>query len=251
MNLSLLIRYFETLPRADPKKCGRRTKDAKQPGFVVDSEEIDKLKELLSHIDKYTTLLLGEKLVPASTFSGHPSKRRRLTRKVSSPGQVPVADSQDGGSEDRQFYEKQVTYQRVRAWRSRKYVQGTGAQSSQQLLQEATLPHTLDIDIKSCKFSILPQILKRLVLSDGDLWKPEIEHLEQLGSNREQICREELGIHEPQGKEILMKVFEGGQVPEKFQSNVYLKRHKHVGRWFRALAVTLLTDVYDALTDEP
>ena len=149
------------------------------------------------------------------------------------------------------MHDKRVNYLRARSWRSRRHVDGLGAQKMQQLMQEATLPHTQDLDVKNMKFAIIPQIIARLGVKDEVLWKEELDHLRELGADRSEICKRELRVSEAEGKDILLKVFEGGEIPQTLQHNSYLQRHQRVGRWWRCLATQVFMDVFDALSEDP
>ena len=54
-------------------------------------------------------------------------------------------------------------------------------QPQPQYLQVSLLEDTVDLDIEKCKFSLLPQMLTRLELLDGDLFEQEITTIKNLG----------------------------------------------------------------------
>ena len=210
MNLSILIRHYEG-QGTGKKKPGRKAKVPKakaQPvGLLTNPsqpcpEELEKLKTLQGHIDSYTHLLLGQKPNTAVDAAAHPTKRRRLSRKMSADNLTSTPPSVFGAA-SRKTFVRSVTYKRTRPWRSRRYADGEAAQSMQQLMQEATLPHTCDADVKNMKFAIIPQLLSRLGVVDKELWKPELDHLQELAVDRALVCERELGMSESEGKVLI------------------------------------------------
>jgi hypothetical protein len=79
-----------------------------------------------------------------------------------------------------------------------------------QMLQEALLPHTADLDIAVCNFTLLDQIIDKLGLVDDTVWDKEVQMIKELASRRPDICEEKLDVPESVGKPILTEVINGG-----------------------------------------
>ena len=161
------------------------------------------------------------------------SPRRRISQKVGPPG-APCS----------RICEQTVAYSRAYPFRTRRNARGCAAQNIQQVVQEALLPQTWDVDISNSMFSFCGQIAKMSLGRHAADWAPELAHVDELAGNRERICKEQLQLPTIEGKDILLTVWCGGALPLELRSNTYLLKHSRVSRWWRALACSLRPDVH-------
>ena len=72
-------------------------------------------------------------------------------------------------------------------------------QSLDQLLQEALVPHTCDLDIVCAMFSLIVQMIDRLQLQNIHCYEREIALISGLAFQRDDICKDELNVGAAEG----------------------------------------------------
>ncbi len=166
-----------------------------------------------------------------STPSQDNRKRRRLTAKLSCGTEVTRA----------------VAYKYNHDWRSRRYSGGAAAQGMDRRIQKHVLGNTVDIDIVNCMLQVLHQAVQRVDIIDKETWKVELQTLHDLATDRTRICLDELSLQASAGKETILRIVNGGSIPENLRSNEYAHRISKLARWLRWLSVTLFPDMFQAL----
>lgn len=134
-------------------------------------------------------------------------------------------------------------YPNTTGLRTRKTVDGLGAQKFTRRAQMPLLPHTHDLDIHNSVFTLLSQLLQKLDVSPR-LPNNLATALERCVSARDQICLEELKVHRERGKKILTAVLYGGSIPQEFAQNAFLCELSKISLYLRWLAISLLTDEF-------
>ena len=157
-----------------------------------------------------------------------PQKLRRLAKKSvshasrGSSTDTPLA-SQDTYRTRRTSLSVEYRYTLEPDFRSRRIVQGVGAQSCPRRLLAIIAPHTVDLDIENCCFCLSLQILDKLEVRHGV--PPEIlDCVKKCATERESICEQCLQLDVASGKKILTAVFNGSAVPLQLEKNEFLKK---------------------------
>lgn len=127
--------------------------------------------------------------------------------------------------------------------RTRRYLEGPGAQRLSRECLLAVADHTLDFDISNCVFSLLPQLLDRLGVR-CPLEEAQCPIVRRISQDRNRVISE-LECRPAEGKEVLIKALNGeGGVS---QESAILKSLRTEGRVLRWLAVSVLPDLHDAI----
>ena len=154
-----VLRHSLMFARTDarPKRAGRLSSEAQR----IDEEWSSRIAKL----DSCESNILACNRFCSSMRPEPPSPRKRqrikgsLSQQSSDPAGPAPVDSGSRGSSARVC--NTVAYAYTRGWRTRRQVQGTGAQVMPQCIQRPLLPHTADCDMKNYVFSVLPQIARR------------------------------------------------------------------------------------------
>lgn len=139
--------------------------------------------------------------------------------------------------------EFQYVYPSTTVLRTRKIVEGLGAQKFTRRAQMVLLAETHDLDICNSVFTLLSQLVKRLEVTPA-LPKALGSVLTRLAESRDEICSTELNISKAEGKQLLVSILYGGAVPQKFQSNPLLTDLSKVSLYLRWLAISLLDEEF-------
>ncbi len=210
----------------NPRRKGNTTVSAEDAGLIERANKI-KAQELLA-----SDLCNASSSSQKSAHSGSDlRKRRRLTTKHSCDTDVA----------------REITYAYNHDWRSRRYSLGPSAQGMDQRIQKHVLRHTVDLDIVNCMFQVLQQVIERVGIRDKDAWKEELETLQELSTDRKKVCEVELSVSVSVGKDILLRLVNGGAIPEFLKTNQYAQRVSRLGRFLRWLSVSLFPDVFKSL----
>lgn len=138
----------------------------------------------------------------------------------------------------------QVSYNNtLAAIRTRKQASGPSAQKFSQLHLRFLLPDVVDYDIHNCCFTILHQLIERL---EPCMPCPPsvVATLKELATNRDAICVDKLGVTKPEGKQLLLEVFNGAHLAPQWQDNAFLKEVQKASFFCRWLACTNLPSAY-------
>ena len=212
-----------------PKRKGVQTQNYEKDAIIARASKLKAREILISQLD--------ELLSDTSAKTG--AKRRRILSKRL---------SNDTDSSFRKF---EVTYIYKRDWRSRRYISGPlGSQAFTRSLQTQLLPHTVDLDIKNCLFTIAAQILDKLQVVDAGHWDEEIATIKTLAEDRDRAIKEHLRIDTPTGKILLLTVFGGSNLEDTMSDNLFLKNVSKAGKFFRWCAVSAMPDVFAVLNTE-
>jgi hypothetical protein len=133
--------------------------------------------------------------------------------------------------------------------RSRKHVDGIGAQKFTRRVQQVLLPHTHDLDIENSLFSLMHQLLTRLGLNPS---MPEEcrEALNACWTDRTGICSK-LCVPAAEGKQLLVSIFYGGGFPRAMQGIDLLHDLQKAAIYCKWVAVAALPDDFkDVQRDE-
>ena len=207
----------------------------------------EKLKKTLSKLGETASLAtLAETQVAPRTPTGNVQDSPTRTRRTGKPKNNHVM------SHD-------IVYRPCRPWPSRDIARGQSpGQRLPQFAQVLVAPQTEDIDIANCMFTVLPQLLRGLQI-DSDIaliFKPELDLLEDLRTQRDELCSDVLQANVSEGKKILNAVAMGGTMPRhRFNQNQaaldLLDRVVKVGRFVRWVACSCMPDELQALIRDP
>ena len=131
-----------------------------------------------------------------------------------------------------------MAYKRSKPWPSRSYAESTAVQSLEQLLQEAWVPHTCDLDIVCAMFSLIAQMICRLQLQSIHCYEREIALISRLAFQRDDICKDELKVGAAEGKELLFNALCGASIAD--DAVPFLMRVQEAGQFYRWLAVSVV-----------
>lgn len=185
----------------------------------------------IAAVDSLTTLLSAgavESLPPEAsheTVQSPAGTRRRLLSKT---------------TEDRE-YAMEVQYAYNHGWPSRRYATSRlAAQGMEQRLQCAAFQNTVGVDMKNAMFAILQQVVHRSGIVDRETWKPELDLLERLATDRETVIQEELKMSFAEGKRILHRLVSGGGIPAHLTKNTTAIAANRLGAWLHLLTRSVL-----------
>ena len=177
----------------------------------------------------------------ASSSASPATRSRRLTCKQSDPetSRSPMVS-------------KRVTYKYPLSqdFRTRRVAVDLGAQKCSRLLLKVLAPHTVDLDIENCCFTITKQLLQKLELVSPmpvDLFAV----VQQCADSRAHVCDEILKVPVAEGKAILNAVFNGGSIPANMTQSDFLQKLHQAGRFMRWLSCSIAPAVWDLCKDDP
>ena len=194
----------------------------------------------------------------AVASAGTPTRRKRgksaaAHETSASPGHVAAEPSEDDPNPftaQRMIDLDTVYCYKNKTCRTRKYVQGPGSQNLGTAFLAAALSHTTDLDIENCCFSLLLQLLDFLKIDQPE-WPRLREVLEDCAKHRDRVNSEQLGVTRSQGKQLLMKVMNGGQPPTALQENSFVRKLQELSVYCRWIACAALPCVYQDMLDAP
>ncbi|CAE7200946.1 unnamed protein product [Symbiodinium natans] len=93
--------------------------------------------------------------------------------------------------------------------RTRRYARGAAAQHLGRAWQALVLSHTTDLDIVNCCFNIMLQLLDKLDVDQRE-WSNQKETLRRCAEERDKVIEEDIQLDGATGKDVLNKVFNGG-----------------------------------------
>ena len=132
--------------------------------------------------------------------------------------------------------------------RSRRYVEGVGAQKLSSRLRLFLLAGVLDFDIKNCMFTLVEQIADRLtILFDNPAAK--MPGVKRYNINRGEILKH-LNSDRNVAKQICISVFNGGRIPDELKGSEILLQLKDEGRLFRWVSASAQQEMHQALVAE-
>ena len=134
-------------------------------------------------------------------------------------------------------------YPNTTVLRTRKVVQGLGAQKFTRRAQQHLLSHTHDLDIHNSVFTVVSQLLDKLQIAPA-LPQGIRSALDRCVSDRDKVCSDELQTSREGGKQILTAVLYGGAIPQRFAGNDFLIRLSKVSLYMRWLAISLFEDEF-------
>jgi len=186
----------------------------------------------------------------SSSSAGPPTRKmRHLRGKSLSDG--GMSSSQDHPARS-PLYRRSVNYRHHlgQDFRTRRQVDGLGTQSCPQRIQKVLVPHTKDLDIENCCFSLTWQLVEML-----ELRYPIPEDIKDVmrrcALERDAVCTDMLKMNLPEGKQVLNSVFNGGRPPRGLEQNEFLKGLQRASRFMRWLACSLALDLYSHNSEDP
>ena len=135
-------------------------------------------------------------------------------------------------------------------FRSRRQVEGVGAQSLPRCFLVSLVPHTIDLDVVNCCFTLSYQLIMKLEVV-STVPAEVLDAIRECAQERRNVCSEHLGVDESRGKSMLTSVFNGGSPPAGFEDNAFLKRLQKAARYMRWFACSVAPDVYSLVGDDP
>ena len=204
--------------------------------------EEDRLARLLSArrklqaFEERTTRLLRA-LSSSSTKS--PSKKRSTKKQPEAPIDANAGD---------RTWQRTLTYRyTLPMFRTRRQVDGTGAQTLSRMHCRVLLPDTVDLDIQNCCFSILKQMLDKV----NPKYFPDVERecLERCADDRAGVCKE-MDVPPSEGKVLLNSVLNGQSVSDSQKGCKFLKTLQRTSRCVRWLAAEVVPEVAEHLKEE-
>ena len=230
LNVSVLL---EALTSLLPKRTSRgrpQSAELQRQGRIEGT--INKIKageDLANRLcDKLFTLCKGT--------SDDEQSRKRLRRKGS-------AESSQQGEEDYPTRVVQYHYTFGTLIRTRAQAETPSAQGCSRRVLRVLLPHTIDLDIENCMFTLLHQIALRLNI-DQDIPQRIHATMVALATRRDGVIRDDLQMDIRTGKEVLAMVMNGGAVPASLEKNTFMEGVQEYARFMRWLAQTELPDVF-------
>ena len=232
-NSGILIRALRNFIDEDIKA----QRAIKKRGPVKPPEEQQKRWEsLCEHAITVTELLSAASGEPPSQDDNGKVKRRRLQKDVSYPD----------------VFTNSVNYIWHHDWRCRRYAADfPAAQAFGNRLQSLLLQGTVTFNISNAMPTLLCQLVDRLDVIDKECWGEELHLLRRLCDDRAGFCKEDLGMPETLGKQIVLDVLRGGAIPEARKGNTGMQKVARLARFLRWLAVDQMGDVYLALLHDP
>ena len=138
-------------------------------------------------------------------------------------------------SPDAALLRVRVQYKQHYGLRTRRYACSFGAQRMSRAELVQICPHTVDLDIHNCAFTLLAQLLDRMRI-DSALPTFQFTAIREVAQDRAAVCAA-MGTSESHGKELLTKALNGSSlatVPDTARDT--LKRLSDEGRALRWLA---------------
>ena len=204
--------------------------------------EEDRIARLLSArrklqaFEERTTRLL--RALSTSTTKS-PSKKRSTKKQPEAPVDASAGD---------QILQRTLTYRyTLSMFRTRRQVDGTGAQTLSRVHCRVLLPDTIDLDIQNCCFSILRQMIDKV----NPRFFPDAERecLERCADDRAGVCKQ-MDVPLAEGKVLLNSVLNGQSVSDSQKGCKFLKTLQRTSRCVRWLAAEVVPEVTDHLKEE-
>lgn len=158
--------------------------------------------------------------------------------------EIQIAAERNGMAEDGMVHITRV-YNQHHEMRTRRYVNGSGAQRLSRSSLRRVLDHSIDFDISACVFTLLPQILDRLQVQKI-IPEAAFPICRAIATDRAAVIRE-LGLTPAVGKETLNNALNGerAKVSPEHPKVTGLRAEGRALRW---LAVGALPELYDRLS---
>eukprot|EP00435_Cladocopium_sp_Y103_P030280 s3264_g7.t1 len=225
-NAELLVEVLQQAASKKFRSAGRTTIEEKKQ-----REELqDKAKSLLQGES------LGNELFERLDEQGR--KRRRKERQQDN-AEVKEEDGPETRSESLTYHYPDTTPN----LRSRKQVNGLGAQKFSQRAQMYLFKGTHDLDIENSLFTLLPQLLEKLQLQPSI--PEEIDTtLQRCRLERAAVCSETLHMTLAAGKHALVSVFYGGQPAASIASIDFVHNLQKASMYCRWVAASLCEDEF-------
>ena len=212
-------------------------KELKKPkkGKVSNAKKSE-VEQLVSMCEKFKA---GEALAYQFLAKHHavsPNKKRRLQKKESDP--------QSQTSSEHRLVSVSMTYHYTLddVIRTRRIADHVGAQSTTRRVLTQIVPHTKDLDIENCMFTIVDQLVDMIeIRMPADLR----ETLSMCAKERTKVCEELLNTDMSTGKELLSSVMSGAALSTPWDKNPFLQSLQKLARFMRWVACSLLPDVYN------
>ena len=198
--------------------------------------ELRVIEELQSEIDKFSA---GESLALKFLDMVTSVKKRRVekTNSLAESSGAPLKEAS---------VSYHSTLQEVN-FRTRLQANGIGAQIATRRVLYHLVPHTCDLDIENCMFTIILQLLRRLKVTIP----PDLEEtLRMCAESREQVCQDDLRTDLQTGKNRLNQVVNGASISPEWDGADFLRRVQKLSRYLRWLACSLLPDVYEVMRED-
>ena len=254
-NAAVLQAVYRNLSNATTKK-GRPTIEGKKQKDNFD----EKVEKILNH-EKTCANFLKHFKEPQPVLSQSPARKRLRMKgpdaevasqsdRVGKVKQESARAVKEEATENRNetkpsatFIQTQYAYPSTTTLRTRKMVQGFGAQKLTRRAQAHMVANTHDLDICNSVFTLLAQLVQKLEVSPS-MPAPLLEVLQGCALRRDEICATELKVNREEGKRLLTSTLYGGQVPEHFETNEFLADLSKVSIYLRWLAISLLEDEF-------
>ena len=117
--------------------------------------------------------------------------------------------------------------------RTRRQLSDMGSQRMTRAQLAVAVPHTVDLDIVNCSFTILHQLVEKM--DPQQLSKKDRELLRRCALDRDALCAE-MAVTLAEGKEALVAVLNGKQVRDEDDGAPILKQVQRLGRCLRWLS---------------
>ena len=226
-------------------KVGRRGRPTSSAKVLKEKYE-EKASKILSHERDCQSLLkkVSDERNPAASQKSPAKKRLRAKAPEVEMKEEPVV-KQEVFDADNQMKISPTTYAypNTTVLRTRKVVQGLGAQKFTRRAQQHLLSHTHDLDIHNSVFTVVSQLLDKLQIAPA-LPQGIRSALDRCVSDRDKVCSDELQTSREGGKQILTAVLYGGAIPQRFAGNEFLIRLSKVSLYMRWLAISLFEDEF-------
>ena len=131
-------------------------------------------------------------------------------------------------------------------FRSRKQVNGIGAQKFSRRAQMVLYQATHDLDIENSIFTLILQLLERLEV-DPQVPEEVMEVLQRCVKNRSHLCRESLRMSLAKGKQAIVAIFHGGQPANNIANLDVVHNLQKASIYCRWLAASLCPDDFRRL----
>eukprot|EP00435_Cladocopium_sp_Y103_P028911 s785_g7.t1 len=223
-------------------RVGRPTSSAK----LIKEKYDEKASKILSHEKDCQSLLkkLSDERRPAASQASPAKKRLRTKAPEVEMKEEPVVKQEIADADgEMKVFPATYAYPETTTLRTRKIVQGLGAQKFTRRAQQHLLPHTHDLDIHNSVFTVMSQVLDKLQV-DPALPQDVRSALDRCVSDRDKVCSDELRTTREEGKQILTAVLYGGAIPQHLAGNQFLVRLSKVSLYMRWLAISLLEDEF-------
>eukprot|EP00438_Fugacium_kawagutii_P003693 Skav206833 [mRNA] locus=scaffold3672:167985:175192:- [translate_table: standard] len=251
-NSEVLAAVYKNIASQPSAQAGRPSSALK----CQKEESLEKASKIESHEAMCASMLKRFKEPAHVSSQSSPGKLKR--RKCKGPPEVEV--KQEGSSEVKQeggagfarsscllgwkHESFRYAYPLSTSLRTRKIVEGVGAQKFTRRAQVHLLASTHDLDIHNSVFTLFRQLLDKLRVKPS---MPETLRatLVRCADHRDEVCARELGMSKSRGKKILTSVLYGGSLPAGLGENDFLINLSKVSLFFRWLAISLLTEEFN------